>query len=553
MTSLTALWLKDLCSLRNLRRILQRESVFKVAFILTFALGMLGGFFLLFLDGFNFLSSMGGGSHMITRRLFALFFFGLGGMLVMSNTVTSYSTIFRSRETAYLLTGPLGVRSLITYKSIESTLLSSWAFVFLIVPFAGAYAWHERLGFLFAVWTALFAGPFVILCGGLGTLLALVAVRWFPRNRLFWWTLVAGAVLFLGVTLRQHRSELNDETSFVLNRLLPGLQLASHPLSPSTWTAEGIMSLTEGWFTRGSLLWCTLVSNMLVVGLLVQWLGTATFHAAYQRVNGSSDSRRRPAELLGGLDRLLAFLPHDIRGMVLKDLRSFLRDPMQWSQALIFFGLLAIYFASFRSFHYDQLPNTWRNLIVFLNIFSVASVTCSLASRFVFPQLSLEGHSFWILGLAPTGMGRILATKFLLSATTMVVVSGGLMTLATWMLQVTPGLRLVAIGLAVAISISVTALATGLGAVFVDLKQSNPVAILSGFGGTMNLVLSLGLMLAAILPYALIWHWHVIGRIVDTQFVRGNLAATLWLLALTLVTTLVPLWLGSLSLKRREY
>ena len=553
MTALTALWFKDLCALRNLRRVLKRESVFKVAFILTFAAGMMGGFFLLFLDGFQFLSSMGGGSHMITRRLFALFFFGLGGMLIMSNTVTSYSTLFRSRETAYLLTGPLSVRSLVTYKFIESTLLSSWAFVFLIVPFAGAYAWHEQLGLLFAVWTALFALPFVMLCGGLGTLLSLIAVRWLPRHRFFWWTVVAGALVFLGLTLRRHQPELQDETSFVLNRLLPGLQLASHPLAPSTWTAEGIMSLTDGWFARGVLLWSTLVSNMLVVGLCVQWLGTATFDAAYQRVTGSPDSRRRPAELLGGMERLLACLPHDIRGMVLKDLRSFLRDPMQWSQALIFFGLLAIYFASFRSFRYDQLPDTWRNMIVFLNIFSVASVTCSLASRFVFPQLSLEGHSFWILGLAPTGMGRILATKFLLSATAMVAVSGALMTLATWMLQVSPGLRLVAIGLAVAISISVTALATGLGAVFVDLKQANPVAILSGFGGTMNLVLSLGLMLAAIMPYALAWHWHVMGRIGDAQFIRGNLAATLWLLALTLVTTLVPLWLGSRSLKRREY
>lgn len=553
MTSLSALWLKDLWALRNLRRILQRESVFKVAFILAFALGMMGGFFFLFLDGFRFLSDLGGGSHMITRRLFALFFFGLGGMLIISNTITSYSTIFRSRETPWLLTAPITVRSLITYKFIESTLLSSWAFVFLIVPFAGAYARHEHLGLLFAVWTALFAFPFVLLCGGLGTLMALIAVRWLPRHRWFWWGLVGLALVVLVLTLQQHRPELRDEASFVLNRLLPGLQLASHPLAPSTWTSEGIMSLTDGWFTRGALLWCTLLSNMLVVGLAVQWLGTATFGAAYQRVNGAPDSRRRPAELLGGLDRLLAFLPHDIRGMVLKDLRSFLRDPMQWSQALIFFGLLAIYFASFRSFRYDELPETWRNLIVFLNIFSVASVTCSLASRFVFPQLSLEGHSFWILGLAPTRMGRILATKFLLSATALVTVSGGLMILATSMLHVAPGLRLVAIGLSMAIAVSVSALATGLGALFVDLKQSNPVAILSGFGGTMNLVLSLGLMLAAIMPFALTWHWHVTGRIGTPLFLHGNIAAALWLGGLTLVTTLVPLWLGSRSLKRREY
>jgi ABC-2 type transport system permease protein len=552
MSALTALWTKDLHALRNLGRILRRESVFKVTFILAFAFGMMGGFFILFLDGFRFLAAMGGGSYMITRRLFALFFFGLGSMLVMSNTVTSYSTIFRSRETTGLLTGPLTMRHLVTYKFIESTLLSSWAFVFLIVPFAGAYAWHERLGWTFALWTALFSGPFVFLCGGLGTLLALAAVRWLPRHRLFWWGLAALAVTLLTRTLLRHRIETHDEASFVLNRLLPGLQLAAHPLAPSTWTSEGIMCLTNGLFARGALLWCTLLAYMLLIVVLVQALGTATFYTAYQRVSGSP-ARRRPEELLGGLSRNLAVLPHDMRGMVLKDLRSFLRDPMQWSQALIFFGLLAIYFAGFRSFRYDQLPDTWRNMIVFLNIFSVSSVICSLASRFVFPQLSLEGHSFWILGLAPTGMARILAAKFVLAALAMVSVSTGLMALATWMLQVGPALKAVAIGLALGISLSVSALATGLGALFLDLKQPNPVAILSGFGGTMNLVLSLGLMLAAILPYALVWHGHVTGVLTETAFVRGNILASAWLCVLTFLATALPLWLGLRSLQRREY
>jgi hypothetical protein len=60
-------------------------------------------------------------------------------------------------------------------------------------------------------------------------------------------------------------------------------------------------------------------------------------------------------------------------------------------------------------------------------------------------------------------------------------------------------------------------------------------------------------MLASILPYALTWHWHVTGRISSTLFIRGNIVATVWLLTLTLITTLVPLWLGSRSLKRREY
>lgn len=553
MPPLAALWLKDLRSLMNLRRILREESVFKVAFILLFASGIVGGFFVMFAEGFRFLASLGGGSLMITRRLFALFFFGLGAMLVSSNVVTSYSTLFRSRESSYLLYGPLSIRDIVTYKFIGSALLSSWAFFFLVIPFSAAYAWHEQLGVLFGVWTIVFSLPFVILCGGLGCLVTLCAVRWLPRSRWFWLLVIGLTAIAVVRSLLQSRIGVQDEAAFFLNRVLPGLQLAAHPLLPSSWVAEGILSLSGGSPLRGILFLAVLATNTAMVYLLVQWLGQGVFYSAYQRVAGAASRSGGSPEILLWLQRALAPMPHDIRGMVLKDIRSFLRDPLQWSQALIFFGLLALYFSSFRAFRYDRLPDIWRNLIVFLNIFSVASVICSLASRFIFPQLSLEGHSFWILGLAPTRLSRILATKFAASAAALVLISTGLMLLATWMLHVEPGLRAVAVGTAVAISVSVSALSTGLGAVFIDLKQNNPVAIISGFGGTLNLVLCLGFMLAAIVPFGLVWHAHEMGTVSTLFFQRANIAAAVWLTLISVITTLVPLRIGARSLARREY
>jgi ABC-2 type transport system permease protein len=553
MHPLTAIWIKNWNTLRNVRRILQQESIFKTVFILLFAAGMMGGFFMMFLNGFQFLASLGGAGFMITRRLFSLFFLGLGAMLVMSNIITSYSTLFRSRETLFLLTAPLDTRTFVTYKFIESTLLSSWAFFFLMIPFTTAYAWHEKLGLIFAVWTVLFSLPFVFLCGAIGSLISLAAVRWFPRSRFVWG---AAAIILLSFAIRailQIRPVMQEEATFILNRFLPGLQLATHPLMPNNWTAEGIMALTNGQWLRGGMLWLVLVTNTAMLFLLIQEFGRRVFYTAYQQVTGSPDIRRRASELLGWLDRLLAFLPHDIRGMIMKDIRSFLRDPLQWSQALIFFGLLGLYFSSFRSFHYNEMPPIWRNLIVFLNIFSVSSVICSLAARFVFPQLSLEGHSFWILGLAPTGMRRILLTKFFLASLAMVTISAALMGLATWMLQAGSALSLISIGLAVAISLSVSALSTGLGALFIDLKQPNPVAIISGFGGTLNLVLSLGMMLGAILPFGLIWHWRASEGLADSLLIKANLIAGLWVILLSSLMVSLPLWLGIRSLKNREY
>ena len=98
---------------------------------------------------------------------------------------------------------------------------------------------------------------------------------------------------------------------------------------------------------------------------------------------------------------LFFFLPRPIRLLILKDLRTFRRDPAQWSQFLIFFGLLAFYFLNIRRLGYDVQSPYWRNLVSFLNLAVTALILSTFTSRFIFPLLSLEGRNFWVLGLLP--------------------------------------------------------------------------------------------------------------------------------------------------------
>lgn len=555
MSTALALWRKDLRAMRNIGRILRRESRFKVGFILLFALGLVAGLFLIFLRGFHFLGTMGGTGFMIIRYLFSFFFFALGIMLMLSSIVTTYSTTFRSREVPFMLTGPFTTRTIVTYKFYEACLLSSWAFFFIIIPFVLAYARHEHYSPLFFLWTLFFSLPFLVLCSGLGAAASLLFVRWFPRPRWARYALAAGGIAAVVLLfLRYQPTQALSSTSFILSRVVPGLQVAAMPMTPNWWAAEGIMSLTRGQYLRGFMLWSVLASSALVVAIAVQVAGEATFAASWQKLIDTAGRARRRAVMLPGASWFVGlFCGRQARGMVLKDIRTFLRDPMQWSQALIFFGLLGLYFASLRTFRYNYLPPEWRNFIVFLNIFSVASVLCSLASRFVFPQLSLEGHGFWIVGLSPVSKGRILLTKFATAFAAMLAVSMGLILLSSHMLQVELLLKLVAVGIAGIIALAVCAMSTGLGAVFMDLKQTNPMAIVSGFGGTVNLVLSLGYMFAVILPFGFIFHLFYHDRLTAFMLHRALGLAVLWTAVLTLLAVAIPLYAGYRSLRDRDY
>lgn len=540
---------------RNVRRLLREQSLFKVVFILLFAGGLLLGLWAMFVEGFQFLDSLGGVGLMLIGRLFSLFFFGLGIMLVLSSIVTAYTSAIGSDETTYLMLQPLTFGEITVYKLLQAAFYASWAFFFAIIPFVSAYAKHEQLPPSFALWTLFYAVPLVLLCAGVGVIVCLAVARWFPQSRALRATFLLAALAALAWFMVSYARSVRgqSETTIILSRLVPGLHLASHPLWPTWWVAEGILCVTRHEWGRGLMLWLVLVTTTGLVGMFAEWLGSAIFYDTWQRVRASGTRTVRRRTLLGFVEPWLRWIPPDIRALILKDVRTFLRDPAQWSQSLIFFGLLGLYFLNLRNLRYHMMPPEWRNLIAFLNIFSVSSVLCSFGSRFVFPQLSLEGHGFWIIGLAPTTMRRVLVAKFFVALAGMSVVSLTLMHLSTAMLQVDWVMRSVALGIAVSVSITISGLSTGLGAIFIDLRQQNPSAIISGFGGTLNLVLSLAYMFLAIVPFAMVFHMRATVHIGASNMGGAMALAGGWLALLTLALSVLPLILGARSLARREY
>jgi ABC-2 type transport system permease protein len=557
MSVSSALFYQAACSWRNQVRLLGRDSRFKVAFISIVFIGFFLGIRLLFLGSFKFLDDLGGLSSLIIGHLFALFFLGLGIMMVVSGIVTSYSTLYDSPEVPFLLAAPVSHRQILLGRVAEAILLSSWAFFFIIVPFISAYQAHRGLSPLFLIWSLLFAVPFLIFGAGLGSLVALAATRWIPRGRTMLTILLIGLaalLVALGVYFLRGYRHAESEEAFVLANLIPGLKVAALPALPSWWMAEGIMAGSRGLWGRGLLFLLLLASNAWLVLTLLEGLGAAVYFESFQRAAGDSALGKRRPILLAGLEAATTrLLPADMRALAFKDIRSFLRDPAQWTQSLIFFGLLGLYFLNLRTFRYNLLPDVWRSYIAFLNVFSVSAVLCSLGSRFVYPQLSLEGHGFWILNLAPTSPRRILFGKFVLSALAMLIISFVLMFVSTAMLQVGPAIRWVALGAAMAIPVAVAGLSTGLGALFMDLRERNPAAIVSGFGGTLNLVLSLAYMLLVIVPFAALFHQDLVGHLAPRAFRLGLALAAGWTIALTLAAAAIPLALANRSMAARDY
>jgi ABC-2 type transport system permease protein len=247
----------------------------------------------------------------------------------------------------------------------------------------------------------------------------------------------------------------------------------------------------------------------------------------------------------------------------MKDLRLFRRDPVQWSQFLIFFGLLLLYFANvdrFRQHQGDPNVLTWVNIVSFLNLAVVGLILSTFTTRFIYPLISLEGRRFWILSLLPVDRDTILWSKFLFAACGSWLPCALLVGISDVMLDVS----LMVVGvhqlICLLLCMGLAGMAVGFGAMMPNFREQSPSKIAAGFGGTLNLVLSALYIMAVVLMTALPCHFYLLAgktelppKLLQPEYLRfwlmlGILASVI----LASLVTILPLRGGLRSFRRLE-
>ena len=149
------------------------------------------------------------GTMLMERLLFLLFAF-LFILLLLSNLVISYTNLFRNRETAFLLTQPVSSQTIFSWKFIESTLLASWAFVFLIAPLLAAYGLMRHAPWHFYIVTLVLIGLFIVLPGVAGSFAAVNVARFLDRRVFQVVTVVLVAGLLIGAAIWYQQGEFTN-------------------------------------------------------------------------------------------------------------------------------------------------------------------------------------------------------------------------------------------------------------------------------------------------------------------------------------------------------
>jgi ABC-2 type transport system permease protein len=542
----------------------RNESKLKVGVITVSALALWIGAFVSLYAGFDWLIQFGGRGggefnfgDLLMARMLSILTLAVFLMLVFSNVLVAFSTLYRSEEVAYLIQAPIPFEHFFYARFVECLAFSSWSLAFLGSPLILAYGLSTRAPLVFYVASVVFFVPFIVIPASLGCVVTMFLVLVFPRLKARLMTVlgvlaVGGFFLYISRIIRGTR--ISDEA--ILPAFLDASSRTQSPFLPSHWTSQGILAAGHFNFSDAGFWFLMLIST----ALMSLWVAgvTARFilYPGWSALRGQDRQRIKPEGkgLLGRVDGWLRPIRNPYRALIIKDVKLFWRDPTQWSQFVIFFGIMAIYIANLRNTSRFYEQEMWRSFIACLNVGAVTLILATLTSRFVFPLISLEGHRFWILGLAPLSLRQLMWQKFWMSVCTASSFTVGLAVLSGLMLKLPPIYFALTVYSVVITNFGLSGLAVGLGALYPTFEEDNPARIVSGMGGTLNLLLSVGYIGWVVAAQTLILQWHVLERFTRPGLFEYALGGVVvFITVLSVLCTFLPIRLGMRNLDRMEF
>jgi ABC-2 type transport system permease protein len=556
---------------RNAMRTLPRHMWFHFAIgAMVLSLLMAGGTFI-FYRIFRFLMELEVFGPPLMDLLVGIIFLAFFAMLIFSNLIITLSTSYISREVDFLMELPVAEQTIFRQKLAESIVYSSWAFAILSLPFFLGFGLSRGASPLIYPMIALLVIPFLAIPAMLGSILTMMVTSFLPARRTRTLSIVLGVlsvILAIGMArlmgVRRIFSRAGDDN---FDELMNFLQVGSNDLVPSTWLMRGVLALMPNdlgppdfasflyWFAM-------LAATGLFLYQVSEWLVGPLYKRGWQLSKDSasrdqaSSARRSLLDILGSA---LWFLPVNLRALAIKDLKTFWRDPSQWTQLVVLFGLMVIYIANLRSIQrhssaIEGVFESWRTVLAFFNLGAICFILSILTTRFVFPMLSLEGRQYWSVGMAPMGRTTIVWQKFAFCAGFSLIVAVSLLCFSNWVLRVDLFLQAISIATAVIMAFALSSLSVGLGAFFPNFREDNPARIANGVGGTLNAIVSMlyiGFtvgMLSCPMHYLLTVGWSWLAE----RGIQAVLFVALFVV-IQISALIVPMMLGLRHWRRLEF
>ncbi|HEX9610940.1 MAG TPA: hypothetical protein VF978_03560 [Gemmatimonadales bacterium] len=444
---------------------------------------------------------------LLAGKLLGLALLSFVSILVLSNVITALSSFFLAKDLDLLVAAPVDWLRIYVAKLGETLLHSSWMVALMTVPIIAAYGVTYRGGVLFYGYAVLALLPVLVLPAVVGCAVTLILVNVFPARRTRDLLSIvalgaAGGVILLFRLIRPEQLARPEGFRNLLD-FITLLRAPTSPFLPSEWASRAIMN-----YLRDIpdplpliLLWTTAAAFVTFGALLHR----ALFAQGYTKAQEGAERFVRGTFWRWTVGNLLRPLPVAKREFVLKDIKLFFRDTTQWSQLILLAVLVVVYVYNIKAlplFRGEQIPFFYVTLVTFLNLGLSGFVLASIAARFIFPAVSLEGRQMWLLRSSPLDLRALLWSKYWVGTVPLLVLALLLTGLTNVLLQASPFMMAVSLSTIFALTLAIAALALGFGALYPQFETENAAQIPTSFGGLVFMMATIVLLAAVIVVLA---------------------------------------------------
>ena len=445
--------------------------------------------------------------HLVSMMLFVLFV-----AVNMGNIIVSYATLYKSPEVGYLFTKPVSFEQIFVLKFLDNFLYSSTTFFLLVLMALLGYGtyfhyqWFTYLILLVFVFT-----PFLFLSACIGVLILMSLVK--VASRFGFRKVVGGlsvlyimAIVFFfkyssPITMLEGAGKLRlgDQSALDVFQI-PVLSVLPNSIASTVLFHLSRGSVFDSFLSAAGLFLLTsaVFAAVLVIGRKYYyrtWLMTFEFQASSNTVAAGRKLKwfdfRKPSRL-----------PLQIEALLKKEYFVFRREASQWIHLALMLVLVGVFAISIANVNL-RLRVTEIQTLGYLILYAFGGfLSCSLALRFIFPAISLEGKAFWTQLSAPLNMKKPYVLKFAIGFL-FVLIPAMLVAIFSNLPFVRVSARrplLLYFGVFSAfwVSFTLVSLNLGLGSFFADYKEKNPIRLASSQGATLTFLMSLVYLFALV-------------------------------------------------------
>jgi len=454
--------------------------------------------------------------HRFLSMLLYVFFLSVN----VGNVIVSFATLYRSKETAYLLTKPVSHTELFIIKFFDNFFYSSATLLMIAIAVLVGYGTYFELPWTFYINTLAFLFfPFMLIAASLGVtaliLLVILAGKIGPKA-----TMVSIVFGYVGVVVAYFkmtnpgRLVQSVMVNFPFTEQYFGyLDPPASKYLPNHWIIE-----TLYWNLKGDMTEVLSNSAILIVTCLcclaVMILAAKRFYYRSWLVSLEMKARKETDATSRGLFSFTksSFFERQTEVLLKKEIFQFFREPSQWIHLGIILLLIIIFVASIFQLQLGS-NNPYLETIAYLVMFMFnAFLITSIALRFVYPIVSVEGLSFWKVRSAPVHMRNVYWLKFLLAILPVLFMNEILMIASHHAIAHHRMVVLSGLITSVFVVLASVSLNLGMGTLFADYRETNPIKISSSQGATITFLLSIAylVLLIALMFFPLFGYFQMV-------------------------------------------